>query len=247
MSDGSKISLSPITTLGRDPDQCNLAFPDDDQLSRIHARFEEQGKGWRLTDLGSTNGTFTNGQKITGTVDLHPGDQITLGRATYVFQEIGQISNYPAPNMQLHHSQGEIFSSGAQSLRPPVPNIPAGGWRSWQRPPLVEGFVRQVSDRYTMKKDDLVKRGVIAAALALLISPALSFLPFMQGSDIPVRDVRIEDYSTGQMADVKILGDIMGNINLGDAIAVWGKNHEGLFIMEAAYNYVTNTYIRIKK
>lgn len=243
MADGSQIPLNAIITIGRDPNQCNLAFPDDDQLSRVHARFEQQGDNWQLTDLGSLNGTYINGAKIAGMVDLHDGDQITIGRANYIFQMPG----YGSPNVLVPQSPGAMLFPGAQPLRPPVPAAPASGWRKWQSPPLVEGFIRQISDRYTMKKDDLIKRGVIAAALALLVSPALSFLPFMHGSDIPVRDIRIEDHRTGQLADVKILGDVMGNINLGDAIAAWGKNHDGLFIMEAAYNYATNTNIRIKK
>jgi hypothetical protein len=92
-----------------------------------------------------------------------------------------------------------------------------------------------------------LKRGIAAAALAIFISPAVAFLPMMQGNDIAARDLRIEDHQSGNMVDVKILGDMMGNINQGDAVAVWGKFQGGLLIMEAAFNYATQTEIRISK
>jgi hypothetical protein len=98
-----------------------------------------------------------------------------------------------------------------------------------------------------MKKDDLIKRGLMAAALAIIVSPALAFLPMMQGNDIAARDMRIEDRHTGRQVDVKMLGDVMGNIALGDHVTIWGQSQGGLILMEAAYNYTTHSDIRIKK
>lgn len=58
---------------------------DDINASRSHAeiRFDSQGY-WAITDLGSTNGTYVNGQRITK-VPLNEGDQISAGMTNLVF------------------------------------------------------------------------------------------------------------------------------------------------------------------
>jgi serine protease Do len=54
----------------------------DARVGRHHARIvpREDGRvGFALVDLGSRNGTFVNGQRVDGTVDLCPGDIVQLG------------------------------------------------------------------------------------------------------------------------------------------------------------------------
>ena len=64
------------TTIGRDP-ACTISIPDG-SLSRNHAKCVEQGEEVWLEDLGSTNGTYCNGEPITR-VALNDGDRIQLG------------------------------------------------------------------------------------------------------------------------------------------------------------------------
>jgi sigma-B regulation protein RsbU (phosphoserine phosphatase) len=46
-------------------EQCDIALPADaDKISRFHARFDHDGSGWHVTDLGSRWGTFLNGIKL---------------------------------------------------------------------------------------------------------------------------------------------------------------------------------------
>jgi two-component system, cell cycle response regulator len=74
-----KCGKAPIT-LGRSP-QAELRL-DDDGISRNHARIRsETGKSW-VEDLSSRNGTFVNGERITGGVELKDGDKIQVGRGT---------------------------------------------------------------------------------------------------------------------------------------------------------------------
>lgn len=54
---------------------------DDDSVSREHAVIEQRGGRCLLRDLGSTNGTFVNGERCDAT-ELHPGDRIGLGADT---------------------------------------------------------------------------------------------------------------------------------------------------------------------
>ena len=54
-------------------------FVNEVEVSRRHAQLTLQAGNYVLEDLGSTNGTFVNGERVTGTRILRPGDTITLG------------------------------------------------------------------------------------------------------------------------------------------------------------------------
>lgn len=74
------------TVIGRG-DQANLRLPDVG-ISRRHARLDFDGSQLVLTDLGSTNGTTVNGQRINA-VALNPGDMVQLGTTTLTFRADG--------------------------------------------------------------------------------------------------------------------------------------------------------------
>ena len=62
-----------------------FSYPDDTLLSRSHLAFEPGEEEWSVTDLGSTNGSMLNGQKITGKRSLKPGDRVTAGNLTILY------------------------------------------------------------------------------------------------------------------------------------------------------------------
>jgi serine/threonine-protein kinase len=65
--------------VGRSP-RANLSLPDEGKhISRIHCMIELNPPHCRLIDVGSTNGTLVNGQKISA-VNLKDGDRITVGK-----------------------------------------------------------------------------------------------------------------------------------------------------------------------
>jgi len=67
-------------TIGRSP-HVELRL-EDDGISRNHARIRsETGRAW-VEDLGSRNGTFVNGDRISVVVELKDGDKIQVGRGT---------------------------------------------------------------------------------------------------------------------------------------------------------------------
>ena len=61
---------------------------DDGSVSRAHALFEQLGGAWFVEDLGSRNGTYLNGQRITGRRVVRPGDEIRLGVVRVVLRGV---------------------------------------------------------------------------------------------------------------------------------------------------------------
>lgn len=53
---------------------------DDPYASEFHMRFTPQGDRLLLHDLGSTNGTYVNGRRVTNAVTLNKGDAVQVGR-----------------------------------------------------------------------------------------------------------------------------------------------------------------------
>jgi pSer/pThr/pTyr-binding forkhead associated (FHA) protein len=71
-----------LVSLGR-ADECQLRIPAD-TVSRRHCQIEVSGKEIVLTDMGSSNGTLVNDQKVVDDdVILKAGDKITVGPATF--------------------------------------------------------------------------------------------------------------------------------------------------------------------
>src|SRR5262249_44685486 len=75
--------------LGRDP-SCDYVL-DYPMISWQHARLMRRGETITVEDLGSTNGTYVNGQRISGLVTVKPGDVIGLGSYTLTLTAEGQI------------------------------------------------------------------------------------------------------------------------------------------------------------
>jgi pSer/pThr/pTyr-binding forkhead associated (FHA) protein len=75
---------------------CELAIRHED-VSRQHAEVCFEDGKFMLRDLGSTNGTFVNGNEAQGSVALSPGDRIELGSQVVTFCEVeaGETSDDP--------------------------------------------------------------------------------------------------------------------------------------------------------
>jgi hypothetical protein len=82
-----------------------VALPGDDNVSRLHAVLQRYSTGWAVRDLGSTNGTYVNGQKIVGERALRAGDEIRIGRSRLVVRSSPSgpsrptVTERPPPNL----------------------------------------------------------------------------------------------------------------------------------------------------
>ena len=84
--DGEMFTLdSHPLTIGRAANN-DVSMPDDEYASGRHARFEPRRDGVYVEDVGSTNGTYVNGVRLTREQRLAPGDLIRVGETDLRFE-----------------------------------------------------------------------------------------------------------------------------------------------------------------
>jgi FHA domain len=71
-------------TVGKLP-TCVVSLDQDPTVSRMHALLENFGFAWSIRDLGSRNGTYVNGERITEERLLRSGDELRLGTTRVIF------------------------------------------------------------------------------------------------------------------------------------------------------------------
>lgn len=94
----------------------DVVIAEDPTLSRKHAVIERAADedAWVLRDLGSRNGTFVNGKRVT-THPLAHGDQITMGGTKAVFETVtvtSQSTIVAAPaQLKLNHRDRRVLAA----------------------------------------------------------------------------------------------------------------------------------------
>jgi pSer/pThr/pTyr-binding forkhead associated (FHA) protein len=73
-------------TIGR-ADSCDIVLPES-SVSTLHARLQRREGVWTITDLGSTNGTVVDGERLQDEVPLSPGASLKLGEVMALFEPI---------------------------------------------------------------------------------------------------------------------------------------------------------------
>ena len=92
---GQEVDLRPPgISIGRETD--NDVVLEGEGASRYHAKVEWRDEAWIIRDLGSTNGTKLNGERI-AEHKLMPGDRIRIGQQDMLFAETRQDQPAPAP------------------------------------------------------------------------------------------------------------------------------------------------------
>jgi FHA domain len=65
-----------------------VSLNHDSTVSRLHAVLENHGFAWSVRDVGSRNGTYLNGEKISAERVLRSGDELRVGKSRLVFWEV---------------------------------------------------------------------------------------------------------------------------------------------------------------
>ena len=75
---GTEVEVTDATVLGRS-DEADVLL-DDPYASEFHMRLMANENGLVLHDLGSTNGTYVNGRRVTAPTTLRRGDSVQVGK-----------------------------------------------------------------------------------------------------------------------------------------------------------------------
>jgi hypothetical protein len=78
---GIAVPLDSITTIGRDVN--NTIVVDDKFASSEHAVLTFRGRAWYVEDVGSTNGTYVNGERVEGVAPVAYGDEVQVGQVRF--------------------------------------------------------------------------------------------------------------------------------------------------------------------
>ena len=135
-----RITLGPTPlTIGRMPGSQLLIT--DPQASGYHAEIRQEGQGYSIIDLGSTNGTFVNEQQLVPHVSriLFSGDQVRIGGTVFTYEAsgsdlfaptvyVGSQGNTPAIEPTVAVPPPPSYGSNAQQGYPvPQPHYPPPG------------------------------------------------------------------------------------------------------------------------
>ena len=226
--------------IGRDPGQCQLALQDPD-FSSLHAFMCCKNGAWMLQDLGSTNGTYVNGNKIT-TVGLKSGDRIKFGVSV-------------SAKIEIEEPKKEIVAPPKPATPPPPPQKTAIKVDNTPPPEMsaddVE-LIKLLNDKFNLAKENLSQvvigqmdvielvltaifarghvllMGVPGLAKTLLIATLsqvldlkfkrVQFTPDLMPSDITGTDVLEEDKESGGRKFRFVEGPVFTNMLLADEI-----------------------------
>jgi pSer/pThr/pTyr-binding forkhead associated (FHA) protein len=179
---GRQTPLEGAVEIGRDA-STGLAL-DDDQASRRHARVSAQGDHAMVEDLGSTNGTYLNGQPIEGRRTLRPGDRLRVGLTVFELRTAADVQRQPSAVIPVPQftELSEAEAAPAEAPEEELPSAPPAFLTDESAP----GFVPpEVADDDAARTDygavarlvdSSVKRQTHIASFALLAAAGLAVL-----------------------------------------------------------------------
>ena len=109
-------------TIGRD--SANGITINDAEISRRHARLTFQGGKYVLEDLGSTNGTFVNGQRLAGPRVLKPGEVVSFGEQIIL---VFEATTFNPDATVVSPRSAAVPSASRPAVAPPPPPVEYAG------------------------------------------------------------------------------------------------------------------------
>ncbi len=226
--------------IGRDGSQCQLALQDPD-VSSVHAFICCRKGQWMVQDLGSTNGTFVNGEKVT-TVGLKSGDRIKFGESVSCRIDIEEERKAVAPPPKAEEPKEPPKPSAIRVDNAPPPEMSADD----------VALIALLNEKFAQAKENLSQvvigqmdvielvltaifarghvllMGVPGLAKTLLVSTLskvldlrfkrVQFTPDLMPSDITGTDVLEEDKESGGRRFRFVEGPVFTNMLLADEI-----------------------------
>lgn len=171
----------PVMTIGRDP--ISDIVLNDPEVSRQHARLNRVEDGFAVQDLGSTNGTFIDGERIGGEpVLLQPGQKLDLGSGvSLVFETVSAAAS--AVDMTHVGSVPELPEEAPvpppmppPMSSPPAESVPEAEPAPIYTPPPVRPVDETMGEVQEGKRNTAV---IIAIVAVLVLCCCCSFTFFM--------------------------------------------------------------------
>ncbi len=99
--------------------ECDVVITSK-SVSREHTRLLREGRRWFVEDLGSTNGTYLNGERVIGKLNLLDGDNLKIGDVAFIFHDPETTTREsPIPDLEVDTSAGVVrVNRKAVSLSP---------------------------------------------------------------------------------------------------------------------------------
>ena len=132
---GNRFDLQErVLTIGRGQ-KCDIRILDD-EISRLHAELRHEGKGWKITDLNSSNGLYVNGHKV-ASQRIVLGDQIQMGGTALRFSSTADSESRRPDSVNLLGSVDDELSHTARPHKNAEPSDavrPAGAPEQTRQP-----------------------------------------------------------------------------------------------------------------
>jgi ABC-2 type transport system ATP-binding protein len=128
---GREFPLTGPTLVGRDPGADVVVA--DSEVSTRHASFVPVDGGVAVEDLGSTNGTYVNGQRVSGSQQLQAGDRVRVGATVLELRGLAPTAP-PAPAQAAVAPGAQQVTRAKQIPQPPVLVFVAGQYAGTEMP-----------------------------------------------------------------------------------------------------------------
>lgn len=189
-------------TIGRDIG--NNIVINDPEISRRHVRLVLQAGGYVLEDLGSTNGTFINGQRLIGPHVLRHGETVMFGEkvalvyeamqydpnATMVSGAGAQVQAQPAPLETYRVPMSSVPEPAPAPVYEPMYSgqVPAGPLEPYA-PPMAEAYEPAMEEKPKSRTWLFVGIGCVVVLLCICAVGAFAFDALNLYCTGPFRDI----------------------------------------------------------
>ncbi len=181
---GRQVPLGEPLVIGRSQEaQLVLA---DNQVSRRHARVSPRGTDAVVEDLGSSNGTWLNGNEVHMPAALAPGDELLVGVTVLQLRSLAQIAAQPSAVRPVPAAIAAEPAAPPQAGPPltPPPGAagaqPAPGTPAFSAAPLAQpGAPQGPGEELARLFDARTRRRAQLAPLAIFVLVALALLVYL--------------------------------------------------------------------